>query len=48
LQKLEDKLIHDDKDYKLTVRQKEHWINYAITKEYPGGMPWEDQAEKKK
>jgi ABC-type transporter MlaC component len=24
LQKLEDELIHEDKDYKLTVRQKEH------------------------
>jgi hypothetical protein len=48
LQKLENKLIQDDKDYKLTVRQKENWIKYAITKEYPGGMPWEDQAEKKK
>jgi hypothetical protein len=34
LQKLEDELIHDDKDYKLTVRQKEQWIKYAITKEY--------------
>ena len=39
LQKLEDELIHNDKDYKLTVRQKENWIKYAITKEYPGGMP---------
>ena len=48
LQKLEDKLIHDNKDYKLTARQKENWIRYAITKEYPGGMPWEDQVEKKK
>jgi hypothetical protein len=48
LQKLEDKLIHDDKDNKLTVRQKENWIKYAITKEYPGGMPSEDQAETKK
>jgi hypothetical protein len=47
LQKLEDKLIHNNKEYKLTVRQKENWIKYAITKEYPGGMPWEDQAEKK-
>jgi len=28
--------------------QKEQWIKYAVTKEYPGGMPWEDQAEKKK
>jgi len=48
LQKLEDELIQEDQDYKLTGRQKEQWINYAITKEYPGGMPWEDQAEKKK
>ena len=48
LQNLEDELIRDDKDYKLTVRQKEQWIKYAVTKEYPGGMPWEDQAEKKK
>jgi hypothetical protein len=48
LQKLEDELIHDDKDYKLTIRQKENWIKYAITKEYPGGMPWEDQAENNK
>ena len=37
LQKLEDELI-----------QKEYWIRYAITKEYPGGMLWEDQTEKKK
>ncbi len=39
LQKLEDELIHGDKDYKLTVRQKENWTKYAITKEYQGGMP---------
>jgi len=26
LQNLEDELIHADKDYKLTVRQKEQWI----------------------
>jgi hypothetical protein len=48
LQSLEKELIQNDKDYKLTVRQKEAWIKYTITKEYPGGMPWEDQAEKKK
>ena len=48
LQTLEEELIRKDKDYKLTVRQKEQWIKFAITKEYPGGMPWEDQAEKKK
>ncbi len=48
LQELEAELIKNDKDYKLPVRQKGKWINYAITKEYPGGMPWEDQEEKKK
>jgi hypothetical protein len=48
LQSLEKELIKNDKDYKLTVRRKETWIKYALTKEYPGGMPWEDQAEKKK
>ena len=48
LQELEEELIQSDKDYKLTASQKENWIKYAITREYPGGMPWEDQAEKKK
>ncbi len=37
---LEQDLIRSDSDYKLTVRQKEQWIKYAITKEYPGGMHW--------
>lgn len=48
LMKLEEELRQTDNDYKLTARQKERWIQYAITKEYPGGMPWEDQSEKKK
>jgi hypothetical protein len=48
LQKLEEELIKDDKEYKLTARQKDKWIKYSITKEYQGGMPWEDQEEKKK
>jgi hypothetical protein len=48
LQKLEEELIKEDKEYKLTARQKDKWIKYAITTEYPGGMPWEDQEEKKK
>jgi hypothetical protein len=48
LQKLEEELIKDNKEYKLTTRQKDKWINQAIMKEYPGGMPWEDQEEKKK
>ena len=42
LQKLEEELIKDNKEYKLTARQKDKWIEYTIMKEYPGGMPWED------
>ena len=48
LQELEAELKKNDKDYKLPVGQKGKWINYAITKEYPGSMPWEDQEDKKK
>jgi hypothetical protein len=48
LQELEAELIKNNKDYKVPVRQKGKWIKYAITKEYPGGMPWEDQEKKKK
>jgi hypothetical protein len=48
LQELEAELIKNDKDYKVPVGQKGKWIKYAITKEYPGSMPWEDQEEKKK
>ena len=48
LQKLEEELIEEDKEYSLTPSQRENWIKYAITREYPGGMPWEDQMEKKK
>jgi hypothetical protein len=48
LQELEAELIKNDKDYKVPIKQKGKWMQYAITKEYPGGMPWEDQDEKKK
>jgi hypothetical protein len=48
LQELEAELIKNNKDYKIPVGQKGKWIKYAITKKYPGGMPWEDQEEKKK
>jgi hypothetical protein len=30
LQSLEEELIQNDKDYKLTVQQKETWIKYAV------------------
>jgi hypothetical protein len=48
LQKLEEELIQNDKEYMLTAGQKDNWIKYAVTHEYPGRMPWEDQLEKKK
>jgi hypothetical protein len=32
----------------LTKDQRQNWINYAVTKEFPPGMPWEDAEEKKK
>jgi hypothetical protein len=48
LQELEAELIKNDKGYNIPVGQKGKWIKYEITKEYPGGMPWEDQEEKKK
>jgi len=45
LLELEQDLIKTDSDYKLT---KGHWIDYAVTGEFPPGMPWEDAEEKKK
>jgi hypothetical protein len=37
-----------DSEYKLTKDQWQNWIKYAVTKEFPPGMPWEDAEEKKK
>ncbi len=48
LQGLEADLLKNDKDYKVPIGQKGKWIQYASTKEYPGGMPWEDQEDTKK
>jgi hypothetical protein len=48
LQEREVELIKNDKDYKVPVRQKGKWIKYAITKEYPGSMPWEDRRRRNK
>ena len=41
-------LLKMDSEYKLTKDQRQNWINYAVTREYPPGMPWEDAEEKKK
>ncbi len=45
---LESTLLVTDRDYKLTRTQRENWIKYAVIKEFPAGMPWEDEEEKKK
>jgi hypothetical protein len=40
--------LDTDSQYKLTKEQRQNWIKYAVTKEFPSGMPWEDAEEKKK
>jgi hypothetical protein len=45
---LECMLLDTDSKYKLTKDQRQNWIKYAVTKEFPPGMPWEDAEEKKK
>jgi hypothetical protein len=41
-------LLNTDSEYKLTKEQQKNWIKYAVVKEFPLGMPWEDAEEKKK
>ena len=48
LLELEQDLIRTGSDYKLTKDQCLNWIDYAITREFPLGMPWEDAEEKLK
>jgi hypothetical protein len=48
LMDLECTLICTDSEYKLTKDQRQNWIKYTVTKEFPPGMPWEDLEEKKK
>jgi hypothetical protein len=45
---LESTLLQTDSEYKLTKDQCQNWIKYAVTREFPPGMPWEDAEEKKK
>ena len=48
LSELECTLLQTDSEYKLTKDQRQNWINYAVTREFPPGMPWEEAEEKKK
>ena len=45
---LEITLLNTDSEYKLMKEQPNNWIKYAVVKEFPPGMPWEDAEEKKK
>ncbi len=47
LLELEQELIRTHSDYKLTKDQHQNWIDYAVTREFSPGMPWEDAEEKK-
>ncbi len=48
LSDLEKELMQTDSEYKLNKDQRQNWIDYAVTREFPPGMPWEDAEEKKK
>jgi len=48
LSELECTLLQTDSEYKLTKDQCQKWINYAVNREFPPEMPWEDSEEKKK
>ncbi len=48
LSELEWTLLQTDSEYKPTKDQRQNWINYAVNREFPLGMPWEDAEEKKK
>ncbi len=48
LSTLEGTLLQTDSDYKLSHNQRSRWINFAVTKEFPPGMPWEDAEGKKR
>ena len=48
LSTIEGTLLQTDSDYKLPHDQQSRWINFAVTKEFPPGMPWEDAEETKK
>ena len=48
LVELESTLLQTDSKYKLTNDQRQNWIKYTVTRDFPPGMPWEDAEEKKK
>ena len=48
LQQIEQRLISDNNaEYRFPQRRTSKWLNYAVVREYPAGMPWEGVEEKK-
>jgi hypothetical protein len=47
LKRIKQILLLIIKDYKLTREQSNNWMRYAVMKEFPAGMPWEEIEEKK-
>jgi hypothetical protein len=48
LKLVEQKLISENNiKYKLSKQRQSKWLNYAVIREFPTGMPWEGAEEKK-
>ena len=47
LKLVEQKLLLENNQYKLSKSQRSKWLNYALVREFPAGMPWEGAEEKK-
>jgi hypothetical protein len=48
LKLVEQKLLSENKtEYKLPQRPQFKWLNYAVLREFPAGMPWQGAEEKK-
>ncbi len=47
LKRIKQTLLLTNKDYKLTRKQSNNWMRYAVIKEILLGMPWEGIEEKK-
>jgi hypothetical protein len=48
LKLVEQKLLSENNtEYKLPQQRQSKWLNYAVVREFPAGMPWEGAEEKK-
>ena len=48
LRQVERRLVEENNaEYKFSERRLSKWLNYAVVREFPAGMPWEGAEEKK-